>query len=176
MTQFDTHQPGTDAHLSVESQIDNGIDPDDTAPYLSPHRKDALRAPPFSPSPARLGRCNNPTHRYLNRQHPTSYSSAGLQHGPKRQHHKFAVQRLRRRRSQDQPGHQAGHRNASPTGNIAVLQPAHLCLPLVSGGHQAGREYGCRTGQARTPFCGTPARLHSRVVDGMAHCGRNGVR
>ena len=155
---------GTGTHLPVESRTDNGIDPDDTAPHLSPHRKDALRAPPFSHFPSGVGSRPRAVRQYSGEHRPPGCGSPRPRNAPKHQHHTVTVQRIQRGRFRSQPGDRAGHRRTGQTSDISVLPPALLPIPLILGGHQAGGEHGGRSGQALSPFCGSSARIHGRVV------------
>lgn len=69
---------GNSTHLSVESQSDNGVDPDDAALHLSPHRKDALRALPFPVSPAGEDSRPRTLRRYLSQRPPARCRSPRL--------------------------------------------------------------------------------------------------
>ena len=175
LTPTDSANVGAGAYLSVESQSDNGIDPDDTALHLSPHRKDALRALPFPVCPAGKDSRPHTLRRYLSQRHSARCRSPRLRGEAGRQYHTVTDQRIQRGRFRDQPSDHAGHRREGQASNVSVRQPALLPISLIPGSHQADGEHGSRSGQAFSPFCGISTRLHARVVTQPANSRHNGV-
>ena len=172
----DRSHTGKGTHQSVESQSDNGIDPDDTALHLSPHRKDALRVLPFPVPPAGKDSRPHTLRRYLSQRHSARCRSPRLRGKAGHQYHTVTDQRIQRGRFRNQPGDRAGHRREGQASDVSVRQPALLPVSLVPGGHQADGEHGGRSGQAFSPFCGISTRLHGRVVTQPASSRHNGVR
>ena len=172
---LDQFHIGNSTRLSVESQSDNGIDPDDTALHLSPHRKDALRALPFPDSPTGKDSRPHTLRRYLSQHHSARRRSPRLRGKAGRQHHTVTVQRIQRGRFWDQPSDRASRQRTGQASDVSVRQPALLPVSLVPGGHQAGGERGGRSGQAFSPFCGISTRLHARVVTQPADSRHDGV-
>ena len=166
---------GNSTRLSVESQSDNGIDPDDTALHLSPHRKDALRALPFPDSPTGKDSRPHTLRRCLSQHHSARRRSPRLRGEAGRQHHTVTDQRIQRGRFRNQPGDRAGRQRTGQASDVSVRQPAFLPISLIPGGHQAGGEHGGRSGQAFSPFCGISTRLHARVVTQPADSRHDGV-
>ena len=121
---LDQFHIGNSTRLPVESQSDNGIDPDDTALHLSPHRKDALRALPFPDSPAGKDSRPHTLRRYLSRRRSARCRSPRLRGKAGRQHHTVTDQRIQRGRFRNQPSDRASRQREGQASDVSVRQPA----------------------------------------------------